>query len=149
MIAPNWGDRLYLLDPDTGRMSPWVAVPTMNGKMTWSGETGRLYLAQPNRMSVAVIDPAAGVIERTIPTQPGVRPVAIDAGRGLLLTASVITGQVWVQDLQSGEVLDRFGTFMPLVREIELDPISSRAFLSTWTALYSFPYTRGRSPPTR
>ncbi len=147
VIAPNWGDRLFLLDPDTGRLTPWVQVPTMNGKMTWSSETGRLYLAQPNRMSVAVIDPAAGVIERTIPTQPGVRPVAIDAGRGLMLTASVITGQVWVQDLQSGEVLDRFGTFMPLVREIEIDPQSSRAFLSTWTALYAFPYTRGVTAP--
>ena len=64
-----------------------------------------------------------------------------------MLTASVITGQVWVQDLQSGEVLDRFGTFMPLVREIEIDPQSSRAFLSTWTALYAFPYTRGVTAP--
>lgn len=141
-VAPNWGDRLYLLDPTTARMRPWVKVPTMNGKMSWSEETGRLYLGQPNRMSVAVIDPTAGVIERTIPTQPGVRPVAVDAGRNLLLTASVVTGQVWVQDLQTGEVLDRFGTFMPLVREIELDTRSARAFLSTWTALYALPYGR-------
>ncbi len=149
VVAPNWGDHLYLLDPDTGLLSPWVQVPTMNGKMTWSDETGRLYLAQPNRMSVAVIDPAAGVIERTIATQPGVRPVAIDAGRGLMLTASVITGQVWVQDLQTGEVLDRFGTFMPLARELELDLTGGTAYLSTWTALYAFPYTRGPTPPTR
>jgi len=146
VVAPNWGDRLYLLDPDNGRLTPWVALPTMNGKMTWSAATGRLYVAQPNRFGVVVIDPARGEVVDTVPTQPGVRPVAVDAARGLLVTASVATGQVWVQRLADGAIVDRLGTFMPMVRELELDLERGHAWLSTWTALYVFPYAPDAAP---
>ena len=80
----------------------------------------------------------------TIPTQPGVRALAIDLERKIIVNASVITGQILVQDLYTGEILDRLGTVMPMVREIALEPNSGQAVLTTWAAIYQFPYTGER-----
>lgn len=140
VLAPDFGTRLYLADPDTGICTPWVEVPTLNGRMVWSPRLQRLFIAVPSRFSVLVIDPAKGVVERTIPTQPGVRPLAIDADRGLLLTASVVTGSVWVQRLDDGRLVDSFRTILPMVREMALLPEEGIAIVSTWTQLYAIPY---------
>ncbi len=140
VLAPDFGTRLYLADPDTGLCEPWVEVPTLNGRMEWSAELDRLFLAMPNRFAVLVVDPHTGEIERTIPTQPGVRPLAIDAERGLLITASLATGVVLVQRLDTGAYVDSFRTVMPLVREMTLLPEEGIALLTTWSQVYAIPY---------
>lgn len=139
-LAPDFGDRLFLADPHTGIAEPWITMPTMNGKLHWVDEVGRLFAALPNRAEVWVIDVERGVVDRTIPTQIGVRPVEVDPERKLLITASVATGAVWVQDLETGRRVDRFRTVMPIVRELGLLREEGMAVLSTWTVLYAVPY---------
>ncbi|MCB9763558.1 MAG: hypothetical protein H6739_27570 [Alphaproteobacteria bacterium] len=143
VVAPDFGEHLYLVDPWTGEATPWLAVPTLNGKLVWSAERGELYMALPDRLHVQVIDPVAGAVVRRLPTQPGVRALAVDAERGVLLAGSVLTGTVLVQDLDTGRVVDHLGTFMPLMREIALVPGQPEAWLSTWGTLYRFTYDPG------
>jgi hypothetical protein len=108
--------------------------------MIWNATLERLFIAMPNQFSVVVANPATGEIERTIPTQPGVRPLAVDAERGLLVTASVATGMVLVQRLDTGAYVDSFRTVMPMVREMTLMQEEGIVILSTWTQLYAIPY---------
>jgi hypothetical protein len=140
VLAPDFGTTLYLADPDTGVCEPWLEVPAMNGRMHYDATLDRLFLAMPNRFVVLVVDPHTGAVERTIPTQPGVRPLAVDAARGLLVTASIATGAVWVQRLDDGTLLDSFRTIMPMVREMALMPEEGIAIISTWTRVYAVPY---------
>ncbi|MCB9759750.1 MAG: hypothetical protein H6739_07895 [Alphaproteobacteria bacterium] len=140
VIAPDFGTHLWLADVDQGYARPWLEVPTLDGKMRWVPELRRLFLAIPNRPELWVIDPVLGKVERTIRTQPGVRSVAVDPERRLLVTASVVTGAVMVQDLDSGEIIDVFRTVMPMVRELALSVERGEAVLSTWSVLYRIPY---------
>ena len=140
VLAPDFGDRLYLVNLDTWHAEPWVELPTQNGKMVWVDGYQRLVAAVPSEPWVYVIDPVAGATERRIPTQLGVRAIAVDTERGLLLTASVLTGQVQVQRWEDGRVVDRLGTVMPMVRELSLIPGTGEALLGTWTRVYHFRY---------
>jgi len=140
VLAPNFGARLYLADPLTGLVQPWIELYSANAKPLWVSGMERLLVAQPSASSIAVVDVASGQVERRIPTQPGVRAFAVDSQRGLLVSGSVLTGRILVQDLADGRVLDSFGTLMPMIREIALDPSRGRAVVASWTVLYSLPY---------
>lgn len=149
VLAPDFGDRLYLADPDTGRAEPWLAMPTLNGKLHYVPETGELYAALPDRAEVWVIDPKTARVVRTLPAQRGVRPVEVDPTRRRMITASVLTGQIEVRDLDDGRLLDRMGRVMPMVRELALLREEGVAVLSTWTVLYAFPYAEPAAAPRR
>jgi hypothetical protein len=139
VLAPDFGERLYLAEPGSPVVTPWITLPTLNGRLTWVPGLDRLFVPLPNKPELWIVDPATGGIE-VFPTQPGVRTVAVDVARGLVLTASVLTGRVLVQRLADGAVVDRFGTLMPMVRTLALSSEEGVALLSTWTALYRIPY---------
>lgn len=145
VLAPEFGDRLWLSDLTTGRSEPWVKTASLNGKMAYLAKNERLLLAQPNRVEMWMVDPRTGEVDWTLPTQPGVRAVAVDEDRGLVVSASVLTGQVLVQDLRTGEVRDVLGTVMPMVRELALAEDRGEAVLTTWAAVYRFPYAEPRA----
>lgn len=140
VLAPDFGDALWLADPETGLAEPWLSVPTLSGKVLWNDDLQRLFLTLPDRFSVWVVDPVAGRVERRIPTQPGARALAIDADRGLLLTGSVLTGHVLVQRLSDGMPTRAIGTVMPMMRELALIPGRPEAMLTTWGGLYRVRY---------
>ncbi len=145
VLTPNFGERLFLADPETGLVERWLEIYSANAKPLWSEGLGRLLLARPDAASVAVIDPVTGTVERSIPTQRGVRALAVDAERGLLVTGSVLSGRVEVRRLEDGALVDSFGTLMPMIREITLVPERGEAIVATWTVLYSLPYASSGS----
>ncbi len=140
VLAPDFGDRLYLYEPGTSTVEPWIEMPTLNGRLTWVGGLDRLFVPLPNKPELWIVDPVKGVVERRFRTQPGVRTLAVDVARELVLTASVLTGRVLVQRLDDASVVDSFGTIMPMVRNLAIFPERGEALLSTWTALYRVPY---------
>ena len=142
VLAPDFGKELFLFDLETGEAEKLIETPTMDGKIRWVEELDRLFLALPNRMEIWVIDPKKKEVDWVIPTQPGVRSLAIDIERNIIVSASVLTGQIWVQDLNTGRIFDQFATVMPMVRELALDPQSGVAVLTTWAAVYQFPYAQ-------
>ncbi len=146
VLAPDFGTRLYLAEPGSDVVTPWMEMPTLNGRLKWIPGLNRLFIPLPNRPELWVVDPEKAVVERTIPTQPGVRTLEVDVKRGLLLTASVLTGEVRVQRLDDGTEVDRFGTLMPMVRNLAIFEEEGVALLSTWTALYRIPYAAKPEP---
>ena len=144
VVSPDFGTHLFKFDLKSRDITPLLETPTLDGKMKWVPELNRLIVALPNRMSIWVIDVEKGTVDWTIPTQPGVRAIAVDFDRKIIVNASVLTGQILIQDLYTGSILDRLGTVMPMVREIALEPTSGQAVLTTWAAVYQFPYTGDR-----
>lgn len=144
VLAPDFGDRLYLATPGNPTVEPWMEMPTLNGRLTWVPGLDRLVVPVPNRPELWLVDVQKATIERRIPTQPGVRTAAVDVDRGVFLTASVLTGRVLVQRLEDGGIVDSFGTLMPMSRNLALIPERGEAILSTWTALYRIPYADAR-----
>ncbi|MFZ5477102.1 MAG: hypothetical protein ACOZNI_10035 [Myxococcota bacterium] len=139
VVAPDMGRRLYLVNPDDGLAEPWLEVPAMDGKPRWSPELGRLIVPMPTRLELWLVDPVTENVQR-IRTQPGVRTADVDVERGLLLTGSVLTGQVLVQRLADGAIVDRYGGLMPMARTLVADTQRGEAWLTTWTTLYRIPY---------
>ena len=140
IYGSEFGEQLFAIDMDDGTVRPWLKAQTFNGKMAWSDGTERVYSAVPNKMQIQVIDPTVPKIDYTIWTQPGVRALAVDGIRGLLVSASVLTGQIWVQDVHTGAVVKRMGTVYPMVREIALSEELGIGVLTTWNAVYQFTY---------
>lgn len=140
VIAPDFGTELLRINLDNQTIDTLLATPTVDGKMRWVEELDRLIVALPNRTELWVIDVVNKKVDWVIPTQPGVRALAIDIERGVLLNASVLTGQILVQDIHTGEIYDILGTVMPMVREIALDTNRGVAVLTTWAAVYKFSY---------
>ena len=140
IYAPNFGDHLFKVDVLTGFTEPWLQVPTLNGKMLWDSDKQRIIMALPNRFEYWIIDPSGPTIEKKIPTQPGVRAIALDSSRRLLIGASVLTGQVWVQNVDTGEVYQSMGRIYPMVRELAVSENRGVAVLTTWAAVYQIDY---------
>lgn len=140
IYGSEFGNLLYAINMQDGTVSPWLKADTFNGKMAWSNTAERIYSAVPNKMQIQVIDPAIPAIEYTIWTQPGVRALAVDAQRNLIVSASVLSGQIWVQDADTGDVIKRMGTVYPMVREIALSEELGVGVLTTWNAVYQFKY---------
>lgn len=140
VMAPDFGDRLYLVEPGNAVVTPWMQMPTLNGRLIWVGGMDRLVIPMPNLPELWIVDPKTASVERKIRTQPGVRAVAVDVARNVFLTASVLTGRVLVQDLDTGAILDSFGTVMPMARNLAIFPDRGEALLTTWTAMYRIPY---------
>ena len=142
IYGSEFGNLLYAIDMDNGNVSPWLQADTFNGKMAWSDATQRIYSAVPNKMQIQVIDPTIPTIDYTIWTQPGVRALAVDTQRDLIVSASVLTGQIWVQEAETGTVLKRMGTVYPMVREIALSEELGIGVLTTWNAVYQCTYVQ-------
>ena len=73
----------------------------------------------------------------------GVRVMAIDSQRDWLVSGSLVTGQIEVQELATGKVLQRI-YLGPWLRSIVVDPQTATAYVSANGALYKVPYGTGR-----
>lgn len=144
IVAPDFGDALWVVDPLTGRARPWKPLSTLNGRIQWEDALGQLIVPMPQSRELWLVDVQSTKVARRIPVQLGVRAAAVDVERDLLLTASVISGAVQVRRLSTGELLDEFDGMMPMVRELVLDTDAGVAWLTTWLDVYRFPYADPR-----
>jgi hypothetical protein len=140
VLVPDFGTRMYLWDPITHRAMSWIEVYTLNGRPTYDPTLDRLFLPLPDLARIDVIVPSSGIVERTYPADIGVRTVAVDPGRDVLLSASVLDGRIRMTRLSDGKKLDTWGFVSPLVRELAIAPKRGLAFLTTWSGLYEIQY---------
>ncbi len=139
VLSPDMGEGLWTWDPRRGVADPWLAVATRNGRPSWSEGIDRLLLPAPERFSLGMVDPRTLTV-RTFPTQPGVRAAAVDARRGLVVTASVLTGTLLVQRLDDAMPVAAVPGLMPMVRVLQLDEARGEAWLTTWTQVVRVRY---------
>ncbi len=138
VLVPDMGEQLWIWTPGSRVATPWLRVSTRNGKPVWVPELGELLLPAPERGTVWRIDPVAKRVSG-FSTQPGVRAVGVDARRGRLWSASVLTGAVVVQDLRTGAVLDHYAGLMPMFRTLAVDPATGDAWVAGWRDLWRIP----------
>ena len=139
VLSPDMGEGLWTWDPTRGVAEPWLAVATRNGRPSWSEGAGRLLLPAPERFSLGMVEPGSQTL-REFPTQPGVRAAAIDSRRGLVVTASVLTGTLLVQRLEDAVPVAVVTGLMPMVRVLQLDEARGEAWLTTWTQVVRVRY---------
>jgi hypothetical protein len=88
---------------------------------------------------VARLDAATLEVKGYISTLFGVRAIAVDKGRNLLLVGSIASGRVVVIDLATGR--QRASYYLgPWLRTIELVPERGIAYVSSNGAIYELHY---------
>lgn len=107
-----------------------VEAPRRVDRMAFLGAEGELLLAVPTESRILRYDAATLTLKGQIPSIFGIRSMAVDVDRGLLIGASLVSGEIIVTDLQSGESLARL-YIAPWLRTIELDTRRGVAFVSS------------------
>jgi DNA-binding beta-propeller fold protein YncE len=108
-------------------------------------EAKQVLIASPLQSSILRFDerslePAAG-----IPAMFGVRSLAVDRLRGLIICASLVTGTIAVIDRQTHRMLAQYRV-APWLRSVVLDAQTGRAYVSSNYGLYVVDYLK-RLPP--
>jgi DNA-binding beta-propeller fold protein YncE len=108
-------------------------------RMAFDPVRSELLLASPLKSRVLRFDAQTLAPRGEIGSVFGVRVIAIDPERRWMLTGSLATGEIEVQDLASARVLRRI-YLGPWLRTIVLDAASATAYVSANGALYRVPY---------
>jgi hypothetical protein len=103
--------------------------PEKGERMALSVRREELYAPDPTTGEIWVYSTPGLRVLRKIPTQFGVRALAVDEKNGLLLAASLVTGYVEIIDLETAKELDRHyvGKFC---RIMAVDAPTRRAFVT-------------------
>jgi hypothetical protein len=130
---------IMIYDLATLSIKAEALAPSQVDRMLYDAERNEVLLTVPLRSRITRFDADTLKPVGEIRSQFGVRVLAIDRGRQLLLTASLVTGEVAVLDFRSGEELARF-YLGPWLRSIQADPARGKAYVSSNGALYELNY---------
>lgn len=117
-------------DPKSMEVTSSVKGPLVAVRVPTLGPNQKLYLPAPFESEIWVLArPDLKLLDK-IPTQFGVRALAVDETHNLLLAASFITGYIDVIDLKTGKKIQQhyLGKF---ARQLAVDPVKRHAFLTT------------------
>ncbi len=130
---------LIVYDPQGNRVLKQVPTDPQVDRMALVPARNELLVASPVNAQVLRYDADSLARRGAIPTSFGVRSVAVDAKRNLLLTGSLATNMLEVIDLNTFQrrAVYRLG---PWLREICLDTEAGMAYVSANGALYKVDY---------
>lgn len=131
--------RLMLYDLRRRDFVASAATDPRVDRMAFDPVRGELLLASPLKSRVLRFDAQTLAPRGEIRSGFGVRVIAIDAARGWMLTGSLVTGELLVQELASAKVLRRI-YLGPWLRTIVIDAERATAYVSANGALYRVPY---------
>ena len=132
-------NRLMAYDMTRREVVREVPTDARADRMTFWAGRGELLLASPLHSQVLRFDAETLQPRGSIRTVFGVRVMALDAQRGLMLAASLATGQLAVIDQDSGQTRRTF-YLGPWLRTIALDEASGTAYVSSQDRLYEVRY---------
>jgi hypothetical protein len=132
-------NRLMLYDLRRRDFVAEVVTDARVDRMAFDASRSEVLLASPLRSAVLRFDAATLAPRGQIPSGFGVRVMALDDKRGWMISGSLATGQIEVQNLKTGERL-RSIYLGPWLRSIVLDPERAVAYVSSNGALYKVPY---------
>jgi hypothetical protein len=130
---------LMTYDLRRGEIVAETEAPRRVDRMAYLPSEGEVLLAVPTESRILRYDAATLALKGQIPSIFGIRSMAVDTERGLLLGASLVSGEVVVTDLRTGRTLSRFYV-APWLRTIELDPHRGIAFVSSARGLHEVQY---------
>jgi hypothetical protein len=133
------GNALIAYDLRTLKIAEQVAAPERADRMAFIAKAQELLLSVPTASRILRYDALTLAPRGEIASMFGVRTLAVDEERNLLLCGSLVTGEVHAIDLASGRTIARF-YLGPWLRTIELDVKRGLAFVSSNGALYELKY---------
>lgn len=116
-----------------------VPSPPRLDRIDFDLKRGEVLVAAPLRSALLRYDAETLESKGIIPTVFGVRTHAVDAGRDLVLTGSLLTNQLEVVDLATHERLARY-RLGPHLRSIALDTERGIAYVSSRFGLFEVSY---------
>lgn len=128
-ISANDSRTVYALDAKTLEMVHSAHGPSTNMRMVMSAKRQELYIPDPKRSEILVYSTPELKPLRKIPTQFGVRAMAVDDEHDLLLAASLVTGYIDVIDLNTNKTIQHHyaGKYC---RVMALDNVRRHAFIT-------------------
>jgi len=128
------------MDAETLQVLASAPSPDSDERPVISQKRGELYIPDIAWGRIWVYSIPDLSLLRKLPAQMGVRALAADDENGLLLAASIISGDLSVLDPETGRVLASFH-LGPYCRRLALDPPRRRAFITlTRTGLFMVDY---------
>jgi hypothetical protein len=127
-VTNDGGHVLWVLDPETGKITATVVLPGTPGCMAQNAASGRIYLYLKNRSAIVVVDPLTSAVVTTWSTTPaaGSGGIAFDAEKGRIIAAGD-NGQLVTIDAASGKVVAAV-EIRRRVEQIAFDPKFRRIF---------------------
>lgn len=143
-VSFDFKSGVKVIDLDTLQQVGVLDVNNHDGQMALSQSTREVFMADASRGTLTSFDADTLALRRTIHVAPGVRSVAVDEERGIILANSMLTARVYLFDLASGRLIRSQGGFFPKFRSIRVVPGGGRALIGTWNFLYDMTYGSGR-----
>jgi len=128
-ISLAWDPKLYALDIKSRQVVSTVKAPLVNQLPALSKIRKELYAPAPMNSEIWVYKTPGLELSRKIKSDFGVRTIAVDDKRGLLLACNYMTGYLKVMDIDTEEIISsHFIGFYS--RAIVLDKPRRRAFIT-------------------
>lgn len=133
------GEAVYGYDLLQRKIVSRYVTPYRGGRMLFDPKTNELLVCLPLQGEVLRLD--ADTLEKkgSYKVTSGVRAIAIDETRRVMMVGSLLTGKVALYDMTTGTKLHDW-YLAPWVRYIELNPATGIAYVSTNGALLKFNY---------
>jgi hypothetical protein len=133
--------RSELMSYDLGSLSIQAEVPAPPNvdRMAFVEKTNEVLLVVPTQSQIARFDGSSLKPKGAINAMFGVRALAIDAERNLLICGSLATGEIEFMNVTSEKSLSRV-YLGPWLRTIQVDSPRGIAYVSSNGALYEFKY---------
>jgi len=139
-LSYDWKRLIEVIDGRTLQKSHGAKGPLYAEKMILSPKGRELYVPGPKEAEIWVYSTPDLTLVRKIPTQFGVRALAVDQENNLLLAGSYVTGYVDVIDMAAFKPINSYyvGKFQ---RSMVVDPVKRHAFITTTkSGLYMLRY---------
>lgn len=135
------GESLEILDTTRNKVIRRVKLDPRSDRLAYWEAGEEILVASPVKSRVARYDAETLAPKGFIPTTFGVRGLAVDQRRNLLLAGSLATSKLDVIDLTNGRRLDRFHVG-PWLRTILVDEGRALAYVSSVEGLVKLTYVR-------
>ena len=132
-------NRLLIYDLDQRAIVRQVSAPPRVDRMELIPDTNELLLSVPVESRIMRYNANTLKPLGTIPAIFGVRVLATDTKRNLLLAGSLVTGEVVFIDLKTFKMISRI-YLGPWLRSIQADSKNSIAYVSSKSGLYRLEY---------
>ncbi|MCB9144354.1 MAG: WD40 repeat domain-containing protein [Anaerolineales bacterium] len=128
-------------DMETQQLIEEVQITPRTDRMVFLERENEIWIASPMEGAILRYDASTLNAKGFIRSSFGVRTLAVDPERNLLITGNFLNGRITVQDLNTEKKTASY-YLAPWIRTIELDTVNGYAYISTLQGLFQVKYIK-------